>query len=84
MTREEFLKHKFKGYDIVIYTNKRMKNWDDGMGVEVECMVCAIDYDEEIMLLQTVRPGVFREDEFYANIKNIEFAKSKPKIAFKR
>ena len=80
MNRDKFIKHRFKAYEIVVYRNDRMKNWDGGIGVEVECMVCVINYDEETILLQTVIPDTFTDNEFYANIKNIEFSKPKPKL----
>lgn len=80
MNREDFVNHKFKGYDIVLYKNDRMKNWDGGLGVEFECLVCCINFDEEIILLQPVDSNVLENDEFWANIKHIEFPIPKPRL----
>lgn len=84
MDRDKFIKHRWKAYQTVIYKNDRMKNWDGGLGVEVECMVCCINFDEETMLLQTLDKGIFTDEEFYANIKNIEIARPKLSVLGKK
>ena len=81
MDRDKFIKHRWKAYETVLYKNDRMKNWDGGIGVEVECIVCCINFDEETILLQSIIPDTFTDNEFYANIKNIEFAKPKTKLS---
>lgn len=81
MTRDEFVKHKWKAYEVVVYKNDRMKNWDGGIGVEVECLACIINWDEETILLQCINPDAFTDNEFYANIKNIEFPKKKSNLS---
>ncbi len=77
MDRDKFIKRRWKAYEVVLYKNDRMKNWDGGLGVEVECMVCCINFDEETILLQTIEKGIFTDEEFYASIKNIETARPK-------
>ena len=79
MTRENFVKHRFRAYEIVRYKNDRMRNWDDGLGIDIECMVCSVNFDEETMLLQPLQ-DILTVREFVAHIQNIEFPRRKLKI----
>lgn len=78
--REKFVNRKWGAYQLVIYKNDRMRNWDGGNGIEIECMVCAVNFDDNIMLLQPVPKDIFQAEDFWANIDNIELMPKKPEL----
>ena len=80
MTREQFVRIKWKAYQIVEYTNNRAKNIDGGVGVTLECFVCAIDFDDGVLLLQNLSTEYDMKDKWVSH-ENCELPKPKMKKA---
>jgi hypothetical protein len=68
------IKTRWKPYMTVLWKNERAES-------AVECMLVAINFDDEIAILQPLSDLYFDQD-FHANIKHIELPKPKPKLAF--
>lgn len=74
MTREQMVKIRWKPYMTVLWKNHRAEE-------AMECLLVAINFDDEIAILQPMSELYFNLD-FHANIKDIELPKPKPKLAF--
>ena len=59
MTEDEFLKKRFKPFEIMIYKSEHLE--------EVECILLGIDFEERLFRLIPISEGHFEEDEFWAN-----------------
>lgn len=61
MSREEMVKRHWKPYMIVHYK-------DNGMDYDAECLLCAIDFDAELLTLMPINE-FYDQKEFQANLK---------------
>ncbi len=61
MTREEFVKQKFKAYQEILYTNRRTFE-------QVDMLLVSIDFDTEVMKLIPTCPELYEEKEYYIHI----------------
>ena len=76
MTREEFMKKRWKPFEEIIYTNKRT-------GSTVSCMLLAVDFECEIMKLEPFETMGFtysRTNEFWSPIEFLKRPSPKLKI----
>lgn len=67
MTREEFIKIKWKAYHPVFL---KLRN------ETIECLVCSVNFDTELVELETLDPEYVKK-VFPAHIKFIELKKSR-------
>lgn len=74
MTREEFVKIKFKGYMEIIYVHPRTKE-------EIPCVMIAVNFDNEVISLQIMPGHRYQEDEFDTYIGNVKLPYKKIKKA---
>lgn len=73
MEREDFVKKKFKAYQLIDYYNR-------GMDRPVECMLIAINFDTEILTLRTFpNDSPFTDEEFTVHISQCKIAGHKLK-----
>lgn len=73
MTREKFVKYKFKAYMSIDFKHP-------GLSYSVECMLIGINYDTEILLLRSFKDNPFENDEFPAHISHCELTRPKLKL----
>lgn len=76
MTREQFVKYKFKGYQLIAFKHKQMDE-------PVDCMLVGVDFDTEILTLRQFPDGPFVKDDFQAHISMCELARPRLKLTKK-
>ena len=63
MTREQFVKYKFRAYMQIEYKHPRMKE-------SIRCLLTAINFDNETMTLCAMNTDYYTEDGFDAPIQH--------------
>lgn len=82
MTEQQFISRKWKSFQEVIYANKRMRNIDEGSGVEIPCLIVAIDFDDQLIKILPAKNDYYNDvDPFWVRYEDIEIPKPKLKIA---
>jgi hypothetical protein len=69
MEREEFIKKRWQGYEIILYMPKRKD------GIEVECMLLAVDFENELFQLEPIDKDIYEDEVFWARV---EYCKRPP------
>ena len=83
MTEEKFLRSSFKSYQILTYQNDRERNRDGELGVILECMLLAVDFDNKVFKIIPIPNQVYEENEFWTSYENCEIFKEKPELKIK-
>ena len=69
MEREGFIKKRWQGYEIILYMPKRKD------GIEVECMLLAVDFENELFQLEPIDKEIYEDEAFWARA---EYCKRPP------
>ena len=67
MTREEMVKKAYKPYMVIMYKVRHYSEFK-----QIECLLVAVDFDNELMTLQPLEDGNFEVEEatFVTSISN--------------
>jgi len=81
MTEKEFVKKRFRAFEVMEFANDRMKNIDGGNGVVAECMLLAVDFDLRMFKLVPFENVGYEEKEFWVHCQFVNRPRPKPKLA---
>lgn len=74
MTREELMKKRWSAYEQINYSPKRKD------GVTFECMLLAVDFENELMQLEPIDKELYEDNSFWARCEYCERPTPKMKI----
>lgn len=80
MSEEEFLKKKWKPFQLIDFKSERIKNIDGGYGAIVPCILLAIDFDERLLKIIPIPEGYYEEKEFWSRCEHCEIPKPPVKM----
>ena len=63
MTREELMKKRWVGFELIEYSPPRKE------GVVYECMLLSIDFDQELFKLEPVDKELYEDESFWARVE---------------
>lgn len=75
MTRDDFMKIKFKAYQFIDFKHHSLKD-------PVEVLLVAVNYDTEILTLRQIpNSNYFEEEDFHAHISQCKISRPKLKVS---
>jgi len=74
VTSTEFAKRKWQHSELIVFTHPRFNN------VTVECMLIAVDFDQELLKLEPMDKSIYEEIPFWSRIEYCECPRPKLKI----
>ena len=75
MTREELVKKRWQGYERIDYIPKRKE------GYVIECMLLAIDFDNELFMLEPIDKEIYEDNTFWARVEYCKRPAPKLRVA---
>lgn len=80
MNDQEFQKKAFRGFVEVEYRSENDFNIDGFKGVEIPCLLLAVDFVEGLIQVQPFPDSHHEPEAFWARYDNIHFPKHQPKL----
>lgn len=74
MTREELIKKRWRAYEQINYMPKRKD------GFTIECVLIAIDFDNELFMLEPIDKEVYEDKTFWARVEYCKRPAAKLKL----
>jgi len=76
MTREEFIKKRWVGYELIEYRPYRK---EDSV---IECMLLSIDFEQELFKLEPVDTEMYEDNSFWVRVEYCK--RPRPKLKVKK
>jgi len=74
MTRDELMKKRWVGFELIEYRPYRKEN------VVIECMLLSIDFEQELFKLEPIDKEMYEDDSFWVRVEYCKRPRPKLKV----
>lgn len=63
MTRNEFIKKRWRAFELIEYAPYRKEN------IVIECMLISVDFEQELFKIEPINKDMYDNDSFWVRIE---------------